>query len=130
MSTSQWFGHPRGLATLFFTEMWERFSFYGMRAILVLAMVASVESGGLHLDDRSATAIYGLYTASVYMLALAGGWLADHLTGQRLAVWYGGILITSGHFTMAVPWIPTFFIGMVLISLLSFCLVRVPHCFC
>ena len=117
MSASTWFGHPRGLATLFFTEMWERFSYYGMRAILVLAMVAAVEEGGLGLDDRSATAIYGLYTAGVYMLTLAGGWVADRLLGQRDAVWYGGILISCGHFTMAMPWRSTFFIGMVLIVL-------------
>ncbi|MGC3981647.1 MAG: peptide MFS transporter [Steroidobacteraceae bacterium] len=118
MSTSKtWFGHPRGLATLFFTEMWERFSYYGMRAILVLAMVAGVEQGGLGLDDRSATAIYGLYTAGVYMLTLAGGWVADRLIGQRSAVLYGGLIIACGHFTMAMPWTPTFFIGMVLIVL-------------
>ena len=117
MSAPEWFGHPRGLATLFFTEMWERFSYYGMRAILVLAMVATIEQGGLGLEDRSATAIYGLYTASVYMLTLAGGWVADRLTGQRAAVWYGGVLITCGHFTMAMPWTQTFFIGMVLIVL-------------
>ena len=117
MSAPQWFGHPRGLATLFFTEMWERFSYYGMRAILVLAMVAAVEQGGLGLDDRSATAIYGLYTAGVYMFTLAGGWMADRLLGQRAAVWYGGIIIACGHFTMAMPWTETFFMGMVLIVL-------------
>ena len=117
MSAAQWFGHPRGLATLFFTEMWERFSYYGMRAILVLAMVAAVDQGGLGLDDRSATAIYGLYTAGVYMFTLAGGWIADRLLGQRAAVWYGGIIIACGHFTMALPWTETFFMGMVLIVL-------------
>lgn len=117
MSAPQWFGHPRGLATLFFTEMWERFSYYGMRAILVLAMVAAVDQGGMGLDDRSATAIYGLYTAGVYMFTLAGGWVADRLLGQRAAVWYGGIIIACGHFTMAMPWTLTFFMGMVLIVL-------------
>ncbi len=117
MSAPEWFGHPRGLATLFFTEMWERFSYYGMRAILVLAMVAAIDQGGMGLDDRSATAIYGLYTAGVYMFTLAGGWIADRLLGQRAAVWYGGIMIASGHFTMALPWVQTFFIGMVLIVL-------------
>lgn len=117
MSSANWFGHPRGLATLFFTEMWERFSYYGMRAILVLAMVAAVEQGGLGLDDRSATAIYGLYTAGVYMLTLAGGWLADRLLGQRKAVLIGGLIISSGHFTMALPWTQSFFIGMALIAL-------------
>ncbi len=117
MSAPQWFGHPRGLATLFFTEMWERFSYYGMRAILVFAMVAAVDQGGMGLDDRSATAIYGLYTAGVYMFTLAGGWMADRLLGQRAAVWYGGIIIACGHFTMAMPWTPSFFMGMVLIVL-------------
>ncbi|MGD9842908.1 MAG: peptide MFS transporter [Steroidobacteraceae bacterium] len=117
MSAATWFGHPRGLATLYFTEMWERFSYYGMRAILVLAMVAAVDQGGMGLNDRSATAIYGLYTASVYMFTLAGGWVADRLLGQRAAVWYGGILISCGHFTMALPWTETFFIGLVLIVL-------------
>ncbi len=117
MTEQTWAGHPRGLSTLFFTEMWERFSYYGMRAILVLAMVATVESGGLGLDDRTATAVYGIYTAGVYLLALPGGWIADRLIGQRQAVWYGGILIAAGHFTMALPLEPTFFIGMLLIVL-------------
>ena len=112
---STWLGQPRGLATLFFTEMWERFSYYGMRAILVLAMVASVESGGLGLDDRTATAVYGLYTAAVYLLAVPGGWVADRLIGQQQAIWYGGIVITLGHFTMALPTVPTFYVGLVLI---------------
>ena len=110
-------GHPRGLATLFFTEMWERFSYYGMRAILVLAMVAAVtgDNPGLGLTDQTATAIYGIYTAAVYLLALPGGWIADRLLGQQKAVWYGGIIIAAGHFTMALPSTPTFFIGMLLI---------------
>lgn len=116
-TTATWFGHPRALATLFFTEMWERFSYYGMRAILVLAMVASVERGGLGFSDRDATAIFGLYTAGVFMLSLAGGWMADRLLGQRDAVWYGGLLISAGHFTMALPWTLGFFLGMVLIVL-------------
>src|SRR6267154_6464934 len=115
--SATWFGHPRGLATLFFTEMWERFSYYGMRAILVLALVASVEHNGLGLSDETATAIYGLYTAGVYMLALAGGWIADRLIGQQRALWYGGMLIACGHFTMALPFHATFYIGMVFIVL-------------
>jgi len=84
--------HPRGLATLFFTEMWERFSYYGMRALLVLFMVDAVR-GGLGMDDRTATAIYGIYTATVYLMSLPGGWLADRLWGAQRAVWYGGIII-------------------------------------
>ncbi|MGM0457781.1 MAG: peptide MFS transporter [Bacteroidota bacterium] len=109
------FGHPRGLATLFFTEMWERFSYYGMRAILVLFMVDAINRGGLGLDDRTATAIYGLYTMFVYLLALPGGWLADKFFGLRNAIWYGGIIITAGHFSMAIPGNTTFYLGLVLI---------------
>ncbi len=110
-------GHPRGLYTLFFTELWERFSYYGMRAILVLFMAAQVENGGLGLDDATATAIYGLYTAAVYLFALPGGWAADQLFGAQRAVWYGGIVIAAGHFTMAVPTTTTFYVGLVLIVL-------------
>lgn len=109
------FGHPAGLSTLFFTEMWERFSFYGMRAILVLFMVAAVQDGGMGLDDVTATAIYGLYAMFVYLLALPGGWLADNLFGLRKSVWYGGIIIAAGHFSMAIPHTETFFLGLVLI---------------
>ncbi len=108
-------GHPRGLATLFFTEMWERFSYYGMRGLLMLFMVAKIDDGGFGFSDGKASAIYGLYTASVYLLALAGGWLADRFIGQRRAVWYGGIIIASGHFSMAVPTEATFYLGLVLI---------------
>src|SRR5262245_41112990 len=80
--------HPRGLYTLFFTEMWERFSYYGMRALLVLFMVDNLR-GGMGLTDKTATSIYGLYTASVYLMSLPGGWLADRILGAQRAVWYG-----------------------------------------
>jgi POT family proton-dependent oligopeptide transporter len=110
-------GHPRGLYTLFFTEMWERLSFYGMRALLVLFMVDSVQKGGLGLTDGVATAIYGLYTAGVYLSALPGGWVADRLLGARRAVWVGGILITVGHFVLAVPSVEVFFLGLLLLVL-------------
>ena len=109
------FGHPRGLSTLFFTEMWERFSYYGMRALLILFMTASVSTGGLGFDTASAGAIYGLYTSMVYMSTLPGGWLADRVIGQRRAVLYGGILIASGHFSMAFPTLATFYLGLFLI---------------
>jgi POT family proton-dependent oligopeptide transporter len=105
---TQFLGHPRGLATLFFTEMWERFSYYGMRALLILFMTAAVAAGGLGFDDKTAGAIYGLYTMGVYLLALPGGWLADHLFGLKKAVWYGGIVIALGHFTMGIPGIIAF----------------------
>lgn len=118
----EWLGHPRGLATLFFTELWERFSYYGMRALLVLYMTAAVSGGneGLGLADGEATAIYGIYTAFVYLLALPGGWLADKIFGARQAVFYGGSIIAAGHFTMAGPLIGLpnlvcFYLGLILI---------------
>ncbi len=111
------FGHPRALATLFFTEMWERFSYYGMRALLILFMTTAAAEGGLGFDTAKAGAIYGLYTAGVYLFALPGGWLADRLFGQQRAVLYGGVLIACGHFTLAVPGLFTFYTGLVLIVL-------------
>jgi len=109
------FGHPRGLATLFFTEMWERFSYYGMRGILILFMTAPVASGGLGFDTAKAGAIYGLYTAFVYLAALPGGWVADRLLGQRRSVLVGGVVIALGHFSLAVPTLATFYLGLLLI---------------
>jgi POT family proton-dependent oligopeptide transporter len=111
------FGHPRGLSTLFFTEMWERFSYYGMRALLILFMVAPFESGGLGFDPARAGAIYGLYTSMVYLTTLPGGWVADHLIGAQRAVLYGGILVAAGHFSMAVPTMTTFYAGLFLIAI-------------
>jgi POT family proton-dependent oligopeptide transporter len=109
------FGHPRGLSTLFFTEMWERFSYYGMRALLLLYMTAPLTAGGMALDTTTGGAIYGLYTSMVYMATLPGGWVADRLIGQRNAVLYGGILIACGHFSMAVTSTTTFYLGLFLI---------------
>lgn len=111
------FGHPRGLSTLFFTEFWERFSYYGMRALLVLYMTAEAigDNPGMGLDVGRATAIYGLYTFFVYVLSLPGGWVADNLWGQRKAVFVGGCIIALGHFSMAIPTDTFFFIGLVLI---------------
>src|SRR6266540_1605092 len=97
------FGHPRGLATLFFTEMWERFSFYGMRSLLILFMVAPLSRGGLGFDDPTAGVIYGLYTAMAYLAALPGGWLADRILGGRKAVMIGGVLISAGNFVLCIP---------------------------
>ena len=97
--------------------MWERFSYYGMRALLVLFMTAAITEGGLGLDDVTATAIYGLYTAAVYVAALPGGWIADRMIGAQNAVWYGGIVIMLGHFTLAIPAQPTFYIGLMLVVL-------------
>ncbi len=103
------------MATLYFTEMWERFSFYGMRALLILFMTASVERGGLGFSDSKSGAIYGFYTAMVYLVSLPGGWIADRILGQRRSVLYGGIVIACGHFSMAVPGLTTFYLGLALI---------------
>ena len=111
----EWFGHPRGLSTLFFTEMWERFSYYGMRGILILFLVAAAQTGGFGMTDERAAAIYGLYTAGVYLLALPGGWIADRILGQRNAVFLGGCIIAAGHFSMAIPTVPSFYLGLGLI---------------
>lgn len=122
VGTTQWFGHPRGLSTLFFTELWERFSYYGMRALLVLFMTTSAAQGnpGLDFGEGKAGAIYGLYTFFVYVLALPGGWIADNLWGQRRAVFVGGCIISLGHFTMAGPLVGlpdalSFFLGLMFI---------------
>ncbi|HEY3139139.1 MAG TPA: peptide MFS transporter [Blastocatellia bacterium] len=107
--------HPPGLSTLFFTEMWERFSYYGMRALLVLFLTATLQRGGFGLDDPTATAIYGLYTASVYLSGLPGGWIADRILGHRNSVFVGGMIIAAGHFSMAAGWVFSFYAGLVLI---------------
>ena len=110
------FGHPRGLATLFITEMWERFTYYGMRALLVLFLVGEVSSGGFGIDDRTAVAIYGLYTAAVYLAGLPGGWIADRLIGAQRAVLCGGAAITLGNAVLAVSSTPrAFYLGLVVI---------------
>ncbi|MBC7926876.1 MAG: peptide MFS transporter [Bryobacteraceae bacterium] len=114
-SEAQLFGHPRGLTILFFTEMWERFSYYGMRSLLILFMTANLASGGLGLDTPTAAVIYGLFTAMVYLMALPGGWIADRITGHRKAVLVGGILISLGDLVLALPGLGTFYGGLVLV---------------
>ncbi len=109
-------GHPKGLGPLFFTELWERFSYYGMRAILVLYMVAPPAQGGLGFDVKRAASIYGWYTMSVYLTALPGGLAADYLLGARLAVFLGGLIIAAGHFSMVFHSMSSFYLGMVLIA--------------
>ena len=111
------FGHPWGLSTLFFTEMWERFSYYGMRAILFLYMIAKVEEGGLGWTEKDAGPIVGLYAASVYFLPLIGGWIADRFIGAKRATFVGGVIIMFGHFALAVPTIPFFYLGLVLVAI-------------
>ena len=108
-------GHPKGLFYLFFTELWERFSFYGMRAILILFVVASTLEGGLGWSQGDALALYGWYTMFVYVSGIPGGWLADNVFGQRKAVMIGGGLLVAGHGVMAIPQEWAFFTALVLI---------------
>jgi proton-dependent oligopeptide transporter, POT family len=112
---TSFFGHPRGLSTLFFTEMWERFSYYGMRAILILFMTAPLAQGGLGFDTAKAAAIYGTYAALVYLTALPGGWIADRFLGQRRSTLYGGVIIMGGHISLAIPMMATFYLGLGLV---------------
>ncbi len=107
-----WLGHPRGLSTLFLTEMWERFSYYGMRGFLILYMVK-----GLGFDDKHAGSVYGNYVGSVWLMAIAGGIVADRWLGQYKSVLYGGIIIALGHFTLAFHPLPFFYAGLTLIVL-------------
>jgi POT family proton-dependent oligopeptide transporter len=114
--TKTLFGQPRGLATLFFTEMWERFTYYGMRAILTLFMVSAAADGGLGIEDKAASSIYGIFVAASYLLSLLGGWLADTLLGAQRAVLSGGVLIMTGNAMLASGTTQVFFLGLVLIA--------------
>jgi proton-dependent oligopeptide transporter, POT family len=112
------FGQPRGLSTLFFTEMWERFSYYGIRPLLVLFMTTALARGGFGFDRQTASAIVGIYAASVYLASLPGGWIADRWLGLRRAIWSGGVFIALGHLSIALSAFlprPTFFLGLILI---------------
>src|SRR5258706_4771188 len=114
---TRFFGHPRGLSTLFFTEMWERFSYYGTRALLIYFMTATVASGGLGFNVVKASTIYGMYTAMVYMLSLPGGWIADRFIGHRKAYLLGGVLIALGNAGLAIHSLATFYAGLGLVVL-------------
>jgi len=109
--------HPKGLYILFFTELWERFSYYGMRAILVLYIVAKTDNGGLGWSNTEALALYGWYTMLVYVMSIPGGWLADRVLGQKKAVLFGGILLVAGHTILAFEGIGFFYTGLSLIIL-------------
>lgn len=109
--------HPPGLALLFVTEMWERFSYYGMRALLVLFLVASVESGGFGWSVQDASRLYGWYTGLAYLTPVIGGWIADRWLGTHRALVMGGTVIALGHFSLALESVPAFYAGLVLIIL-------------
>src|SRR5436189_1101966 len=113
--TAGWFGHPRCLSTLYFTEMWERFSFYGLKALLILFMTANAAQGGLGFSAEKGGAILGWYGFGVYATAIFGGLAADKVLGQYRSVLLGGIIIALGHFSMAVPTMATFYLGLCLI---------------
>src|SRR3954464_13200189 len=112
-------GHPRGLSTLFFTQMWERFSYYGLRPLLVLYMSAALMQGGFGFDRGQASAIVGIYAASVYLASLPGGWVADRLLGLRRAILYGAVCISAGHISIGLSAFANsrlpFFLGLLLI---------------
>jgi len=110
-------GHPRGLTTLFLAELWERFSYYGMRALLILFMTKTAAEGGLGYAVKDASAVYGTYTMSVYLLSILGGFIADNFIGARRAVFVGGSIIATGHFTMAFNSVSSFYTGLVLVAL-------------
>jgi POT family proton-dependent oligopeptide transporter len=117
-----WFGHPRGLATLFATEMWERFSYYGLRPLLILFMAATVTNGGYGFDRTQASSIVGIYAAFVYLMSLPGGWVADRWLGLRRAIFIGACLISSGHICIGLSGLAghgggkiPFFLGLILI---------------
>ena len=113
----RFFGHPRGLATLFLVEMWERFSWYGFRAILVLYLTASAVNGGLGMAETVAVGLYSVYNALIYITPLAGGWFADRVLGARKSVLAGGAVIASGHFVLAIPLgLSSFYAGLLLIA--------------
>ncbi|MFJ5547680.1 peptide MFS transporter [Streptomyces sp. NPDC093225] len=118
------FGHPRGLATLFMTEMWERFSYYGMRALLVYYIVSGgadmakgSQGGGLAMTAATATAIYSVYVSMVYLMALPGGWFGDRVWGARKTVTVAGFVIMAGHVSLAIPGQAMFFVGLILVAL-------------
>lgn len=111
------FGQPPGLATLFLTEMWERFSYYGMRSILILYVVAAASGGGFGLDDRTASAIYGLYIAATYVFALFGGWIGDRLLGAQRAIITGGSFIAVGNALLVMAGTRFFYLGLAVIVL-------------
>ncbi|MBV8497068.1 MAG: MFS transporter, partial [Gammaproteobacteria bacterium] len=111
------FGQPLGLATLFLTEMWERFTYYGIQAILILFMVTAASQGGLGLDDRTSSSIFGLFLGSTYLLGLLGGWIADRLLGAQRAVVSGGILIAAGSALLALGHQAIFFVGLLVNAL-------------
>lgn len=110
-------GHPRGLSTLFFTEMWERFSYYGIRALLILYMTATAEQHGLGLSVAVAGAIYGLYTSCAYIFALPSGWIADRFLGHQNSVILGGLLIAAGNFGLMLPSTGTFIAALLLMAI-------------
>src|SRR5678816_85096 len=115
------FGHPIGLSTLFFTEFWERFSYYGIRPLLVLFMSAALADGGFGIERSQASAIVGIYAASVYLASLPGGWVADRLLGLRRAIMLGAVLISLGHISIGLSSFAhskvPFFLGLVFIVL-------------
>lgn len=112
----RFFGHPLGLMTLFTTELWERFSYYGMRAILLLYLTREISEGGIGLATTLGESLVAVYGTAVYLLTIVGGWLADRVIGTRRAVLYGGVVIAAGHVSLAIPATNFSYLGMVLVA--------------
>ena len=118
-ATEELWGHPKGLFILFFTELWERFSYYGMRSILVLYLVSQAkgDNPGLGWTDTEALSLYGWYTMAVYLASIPGGYIADRFIGQKKAVMFGGLLLCLGHSVLAFEALWAFYLGLTLIVL-------------
>lgn len=112
----RFFGHPGALGIIFGTELWERFSYYGMRAILLLYLTATVADGGLGLGETMGEAVVSIYGASVFLFSIAGGWIADRLLGTSKTLLLGSFIIIAGHTALAVPWAPASWLGIVLVA--------------
>lgn len=118
VSKKTFFGHPRALSALFHVELWERFSFYGMQAILLFYLYFTADKGGLGIDKATAGGIAAAYSGSIYMATLLGGWIADRILGSERTLFYSGIIIMSGHIALAiVPDISGLILGLVLVAL-------------
>src|SRR5262245_58540828 len=119
-------GHPLGLITCFSVEFFERFTYYGMRSMLVLFLISKMDSSnpGFGLDGATAGAVYALFTGGAYLLCIPGGWIADRLIGQRKAIFIGGLLIAAGNFILAIPATPTVFYSGIFVMVLGIGLLK------
>src|SRR3982750_4990817 len=125
-SSRSFFGHPRGLVTCFMVEFFERFTYYGMRSMLMpfLSAATLAANPGFGVDGATAGAVYALFTGGAYLLAIPGGWIADRLIGQRKAIFIGGLFIAAGNFILAIPATPTVFYSGIFVMVLGIGLLK------